>query len=400
MKLLSRIYELNNKNSSHFSKLLRKISLISISLGLFSILISSFILVGFKKEIKNKIYDFSGHYNISSYSNGISFKNSPLRIDEGFNSNYSKLNFIDNVFPYILNSALIEGDNESIEGIIFKGVDKNYITNFTLHFDGFKESINLSKGLIISADLSNKLSLSLGDTATIFFPNNPPVFRKLEIQAIFSTGLEEIDKSIVFGDISLSRKIYGWENNMASGLNVFIKNFDEGEINIEKLNNITSYDEYIESTQSKYIQIFEWLKLLDQNVVIFFVIILIVASFNMISIVLIVIMDRRKLIGTLKSFGTSKKTIYSIFFKMGFKISVSGMIIGNILSLLFYYVQSKFKFIKLDRENYYIDFVPVAYDLYGTLLINLILFLMILLSIYVPILFIDRIRVINSIRLS
>lgn len=400
MKLLSRIYELNNKNSSHFSKLLRKISLISISLGLFSILISSFILVGFKKEIKNKIYDFSGHYNISSYSNGISFKNSPLRIDEGFNSNYSKLNFIDNVFPYILNSALIEGDNESIEGIIFKGVDKNYITNFTLHFDSFKESINLSKGLIISADLSNKLSLSLGDTATLFFPNNPPVFRKLEIQAIFSTGLEEIDKSIVFGDISLSRKIYGWENNMASGLNVFIKNFDEGEINIEKLNNITSYDEYIESTQSKYIQIFEWLKLLDQNVVIFFVIILIVASFNMISIVLIVIMDRRKLIGTLKSFGTSKKTIYSIFFKMGFKISVSGMIIGNILSLLFYYVQSKFKLIKLDRENYYIDFVPVAYDLYGALLINLILFLMILLSIYVPILFIDRIRVINSIRLS
>lgn len=400
MKLLSRIYELNNKNSSHFSKLLRKISLISISLGLFSILISSFILIGFKKEIKNKIYDFSGHYNISSYSNGISFKNSPLRIDEGFNSNYSKLNFIDNVFPYILNSALIEGDNESIEGIIFKGVDKNYITNFTLHFDSFKESINLSKGLIISANLSNKLSLSLGDTATLFFPNNPPVFRKLEIQAIFSTGLEEIDKSIVFGDISLSRKIYGWENNMASGLNVFIKNFDESEINIEKLNNITSYDEYIESTQSKYIQIFEWLKLLDQNVIIFFVIILIVASFNMISIVLIVIMDRRKLIGTLKSFGTSKKTIYSIFFKMGFKISVSGMIIGNILSLLFYYVQSKFKLIKLNRENYYIDFVPVAYDLYGALLINLILFLMILLSIYVPILFIDRIRVINSIRLS
>ena len=120
----------------------------------------------------------------------------------------------------------------------------------------------------------------------------------------------------------------------------------------------------------------------------------------MISIVLIIIMDRRKLIGTLKSFGTSKKTIYSIFFKMGFKISVSGMIIGNILSLLFYYVQSKFKLIKLNRENYYIDFVPVAYDLYGALLINLILFLMILLSIYVPILFIDRIRVINSIRLS
>ena len=85
---------------------------------------------------------------------------------------------------------------------------------------------------------------------------------------------------------------------------------------------------------------------------------------------------------------------------MGFKISVSGIIIGNILSLLIYYLQSEFKLIKLDRENYYIDFVPVDYDLYGVLLINLILFLMILLSVYLPILFIDRIRVINSIRLS
>ena len=95
-----------------------------------------------------------------------------------------------------------------------------------------------------------------------------------------------------------------------------------------------------------------------------------------------------------------KKLFTQFFFKMGFKISVSGIIIGNILSLLFYYLQSEFKLIKLDRENYYIDFVPVDYDLYGVLLINLILFLMILLSVYLPILFIDRIRVINSIRLS
>ena len=89
MNLFSRIYELNNKDSSHFSKLLKKISLLSISIGLFSVLISSFILFGFKKEIKNKIYDFSGHYNISSYSNGINFKNSPIDLDEGFYKNYS-----------------------------------------------------------------------------------------------------------------------------------------------------------------------------------------------------------------------------------------------------------------------------------------------------------------------
>tara|TARA_B100000214_G_C23962608_1_gene626064 strand:- start:974 stop:2176 length:1203 start_codon:yes stop_codon:yes gene_type:complete len=400
MNLFSRIYELNNKDSSHFSKLLKKISLLSISIGLFSVLISSFILVGFKKEIKNKIYDFSGHYNISSYSNGITFKNSPIDLDEGFYKNYSELSFVNNVYPYVLNSALIQGKNKLIEGVVFKGIEMQYLKNIKSHFDELKDSFDLESSLIISNDISKKLKLSIDDTVTIFFPNDPPVFRKLKVQAIFSTGLEELDKSTVYGDINTSRKIYGWDINNASGLHVFIDDFNENRIIHDELNKSTSYDEYVESTNTKYIQIFDWLSLLDKNVIIFFVIILVVACFNMLSIILIIIMEKTKLIGTLKSFGTPKNTIYSIFFKIGFKICIYGIMIGNFLSLLFYYIQKKYKVIKLNKENYYIDFVPVDYDLITVILINVVLFFMIIFSIYIPILFINRIKVIKSIKFS
>ena len=169
---------------------------------------------------------------------------------------------------------------------------------------------------------------------------------------------------------------------------------------IDKLKEISSYDEYIESTKSKYVQIFDWLALLDKNVIVFFIIVVIVACFNMLSIVFIIIMEKTSLVGTLKSFGARKKLIYSLFFKTAFKLSIRGIIIGNILSFLFYYIQNEYKLIKLNKMSYYIDFVPVDFNIINILSINIILIVMIIISIYLPILFIDRIRVINSIKFS
>ena len=303
MNLLSRIYELNNKNASFFSSLIKKIALISISLGLFSVVVSSFVLDGFKKEIKNKIYSFSGHYDISSYSNGLSFKNSPLNLNDGININYKELETIESIHPYILNSALFQGDKRNIEGVIFKGVDRSYLAQIESFFEEYNNEINFSTSILISADLAKKLFVSLNDTVTVFFPNDPPVFRRLKVKGIFSTGLEEIDNLVAFGDIQLSRKIYQWKEENASGIHVFLKNHNEDDVFIDKLKEISSYDEYIESTKSKYVQIFDWLALLDKNVIVFFIIVVIVACFNMLSIVFIIIMEKTSLVGTLKSFG-------------------------------------------------------------------------------------------------
>ena len=127
MKLFNNIYKFNNKNKlNSFSDVIRKVALVSISFGLFSVLVSSFILSGFKNEIKRKIYDFSGHYNISNYSNGLSFKNSPINLSAGLSINHKKIQQIKSVDPYILNSALIQGRENVLEGVIFKGIEKKY----------------------------------------------------------------------------------------------------------------------------------------------------------------------------------------------------------------------------------------------------------------------------------
>ena len=400
MKFLRRIYELNNKDSSFFSLLIKRIALVSISIGLFSVIISSFVLDGFKKEIKNKIYSFSGHYDVSSYSNGLSFKNSPLNLEVGIFRNYSNHEIINSVHPYILNSALFQGNGKNIEGVIFKGIDKNYINNIKPFFDEFNDSLDIESSILISNDLSHKLDIYINDTITVFFPNDPPVFRKLKVKGIYSTGLEEIDNLVAFGDIQLSRKIYQWNEMNASGIHVFVNNYNDDVSSIDKLKTISYYDEYIQSTKSKYIQIFDWLSLLDKNVIIFFIIVVIVACFNMLSIVFIVIMEKTNLIGTLKSFGTRKKLIYSLFFKAALNLSIKGMIFGNLFSLIFYYFQKNYKLIKLDKINYYLDFVPVDFNIYNILLINIILLIMIVISIYLPIFFIDRIRIINSIKFN
>ena len=280
MKLFNNIYKFNNKNKQNsFSYVIRRVALVSVSFGLFSVLISSFILSGFKDEIKKKIYDFSGHYNISNYSNGLSFKNSPINLSDGLYANYDNIKEISSVHPYILNSALIQGKGFNLEGVVFKGIEKNFINNISYHIDKIQDDFNLKSSVILSSSLSKKLKIYLNDTVTIFFPNEPPVFRKMQVVGIYNTGLEEIDDLTVFGPISLSRKLYQWDSQKASGLHVFVSENLYNESQLNEIKNNTLYNEFVETTNSKYIQIFDWLSLLDKNVIIFFIIIVMAPQF-------------------------------------------------------------------------------------------------------------------------
>ena len=399
MRNFFKIYNnLWTEKSNKLSTLIKKISFITISLGISAVIISSFILTGFKNAISNKVYNFSGHYTVSSYANGLSFKNSPIDLSKGVYNESKTLSEIGSVHPFILSSALIQSKESEIEGVIFKGVSSDYINNIQPHLITFNNNLNLKNSIIISAEIGKITSLNLGDSVTIFFPNDPPIFRKLIISGIYETGLEEIDNTIVIGDINLSRKIYKWNENQVSGLNIYLKDETSIDSLYDKLKNISSFDEFIESTNSKYIQIFDWLKLLDKNVIIFFVIIVFVASFNILSVILILIMDKTQLIGTLKSFGTKSKFIHLLFFRVGFKLSISAIIFANFISILFYLIQKNFKLFKLNKSNYYIDHIPVDINILNTLTINLSMILMIIISIYIPIIFIQKLKILDTIK--
>jgi len=405
MKISKKIYSsIWNSDLNVFSSIIKKIAFITIAIGLSSIILSVFILEGFKKEIKKKVYNFSGHYDVSSYADGITFQNSPIELDRGLFSKYTESNKIKNIYPYIISSALVQGDYESIEGVIFKGVNKDFFYEISNNIISFNESFdlnsNFSKSILISSEINKRLKSKIGDTLTVFFPNSPPVFRKLIVYGIYETGLEEIDDVIIYGDININRKIYGWDVFKASGLSVFINNPDNIDMYFDEIRSLSSYDEFVETVNQKYVQIFDWLSLLDKNVVIFFIIIIFVASFNMLSIVVILIMERIKMIGILKSFGAKSSFIISIFARIGFRLIGMGVFIGNALAFTIILLQNKFQLFKLNKDNYYIEDIPFDINYFMLLKINLLVIGLILISIIIPLFIINRIKVIDSIQFS
>ena len=405
MKISKKIYSsIWNSDLNVFSSVIKKIASITIAIGLSSIILSVSILEGFKKEIKKKVYNFSGHYDVSSYADGITFQNSPIELDRGLFSKYSESNKIKNIYPYIISSALVQGDYESIEGVIFKGVNKDFFYEISNNIISFNESFdlnsNFSKSILISSEINKRLKSKIGDTLTVFFPNSPPVFRKLIVYGIYETGLEEIDDVIIYGDININRKIYGWDIFKASGLSVFINNPDNIDMYFDEIKSLSSYDEFVETVNQKYVQIFDWLSLLDKNVVIFFIIIIFVASFNMLSIVVILIMERIKMIGILKSFGAKSSFIISIFARIGFRLIGMGVFIGNALAFIIILLQNKFQLFKLNKDNYYIENIPFDINYFMLLKINLLVISLVLISIIIPLFIINKIKVIDSIQFS
>ena len=395
-----------NNNFSNFSSLISKIAIGGIVLGVTIILLSFFILSGFKNEIKDNVYSFSGHFNISKYTGKFGYKDNPLDLNIGLSSQLEKLDYVKHFHSYILSPILIKSNSEDIEGIIFKGIDKNF--NSDLFNDkiiegnwmSFQRDSEYSNEIIISKNLKKNLNAKIGDDVFLYFANNPPVYRKLKLKGVFETGMQEFDNNFIFGDIDLLRKIYNWDNTLVSGVEVFIGNQNDLELNYNDLKSKATFDEFIEKTDIKYIQVFDWLKLLDRNILIFFTLILFVASFNMISILLILIMERIRMIGILKALGSSNNQIKNIFLYNGLRVIILGLFLGNLISISLAIFQDKFKILKLDKTNYYMDFIPIGWDFYALFKLNALVFIVTFLVIFLPILIINRIKVLDSIKFS
>ena len=395
-----------NNNFSSFSSLISKIAIGGIILGVTIILLSFFILNGFKNEIKNNVYSFSGHFNISKYTGKYSYKDNPLDLNVGLSSHLGELNYVKYFHPYILSPILIKSNSDDIEGVLFKGVDENFnsdLFNSKIikgNWLDFKKNNEYSNEIIISKNLQKVLDAKIGDDVYLYFANNPPVYRKLKLKGVFETGMQEFDNNFIFGDILLLRKIYNWNNSLVSGVEVFVENQNNLELIYNDLKTKTTFDEFIEKTDNKYIQVFDWLKLLDRNILIFFTLILFVASFYMISILLILIMERIRMIGILKALGSNNNQIKNIFLYNGLRLIFLGLFLGNLISIILAIFQDKFKILKLDKSSYYMDYIPIGWDLYALIKLNLLIFIVIFLVIFLPILVINRIKVLDSIKFS
>ncbi len=363
-------------------------------------IVSFAILEGFRHQIQDKIFSFGAHLQISKYDTDNSFEGLPISTNTGVNA--EAIPEIAHMQPFARKTAIVKTEGEVL-GVVLKGIDKTYdldamksnmVDGRVLQFADSAESDEI----MVSKKIADQLRLKVGQEALFYFVQNPPRVRKFKIAGIYKTGLDEFDNIYVMGDLAHIRTLNNWSDTLVGGYEIILKDFTTIEPTADKVFNNMNYDLQLQKITDEYAQLFDWLKLLKRNVVIFLVLIVFVATFNMVSTVFIMIMERTHMIGVLKAVGSTNYQIRKIFFYNGAKLTLKGLVWGNVVGLSFCALQYYFKFIPLDPENYYMDTVPIHWNFQVILILNAAIFLLTLLSVLLPTALVARINPVKAIR--
>jgi lipoprotein-releasing system permease protein len=366
-------------------------------------IVSFLILKGFQDTVTDKIYNFSAHFQITKYSSNNSYEEIPISLKNEVYENTEAYDFIEHVQEFSHKAGLIKTEEEVL-GIIFKGVSARFdsvrfrgslIDGRFLNFS----DPSYSKEVLVSKIIADKLKLSVGNDIIVHFFQDPPRVRRLNVVGIYETNLSEYyDNKFIIGDIRLIQRLNNWSDSLAGGMEVFIKDESAIEKANAALENIVDYDFYVEKVEDKYIQVFEWLHLISRQVNIFLGIILFVVCVNMISIILILIMERTQMIGLLKAFGAKNSLIRRIFLLNGVQLILKGLLLGNVIGLGIGFLQDTFKIIPLNPSDYYMSYVPIGWNWQMTVLLNILTLVVVALIILIPTLAISRVNPIKSIK--
>ena len=372
--IAKRLYNAKENNNNYTRPIIR-IAILAIALSVTVMILSVFVLSGFKSNISNKVFGFGGHINISKFSYNQSYENDPINFNSEMLTEIELMDFVDNVQTYATKAGVIKKNNE-ILGVVLKGVDQRYNWNFfnqnliSGNVPLFNDSIT-ENTILISKNISSKMKLNVGDEMIMYFMEKPVRVRKFIVSGIYKTGLSEFDDITVIGDLKHIQKLNNWNLNQIGGYEISINNFKNIEIYTSLIDESIDYDLKALSINDKYPQIFDWLRLQDFNVLIILILMLIVGGVNMITSLLIIILEKSRLIGMLKAIGASDWNIRHIFIYNSLQIILGGLFWGNLIAVSLSLLQIRFNFLKLDEAIYFMDFVPINIELFSLFLINL-----------------------------
>lgn len=398
---------LRSQGQKGFSSAVYRVAVWSVGIGIGMMVLAVCVLEGFKQNIKLKLFSLSAHLIVTRYDNNNSFDDLPVQRNNELFRNKEKLSNLHSIEPFARKSALLKS-SEEITGVLFKGISLSKSSTDRLSpylRDGelpvFKTNDSLpSLEVLLSEHIADKLNTQAGDSILLFFVQDPPRIRKVCVKGIYRTNLEEIDQTIIIGDLRLVQQINGWSQDEIGGYELILKDFNQLESTAGEVFDLMDYNLQIERVTDLYLQLFDWLLLLNNNVVIFIVLITLVAVFNVGSSLLVMVMERTHMIGTLKSLGASDQQIGRIFYWNGLRILISGILTGNIVSLLICMIQYTYLIIPLDVENYYMDSVPISFDWYTIVMLNVLMVLVILSVLLIPTFFVTKIRPIIAIKFN
>jgi lipoprotein-releasing system permease protein len=400
----------NHKNS--VSGPIIKIAVSAIAIGIIMMLVAVATGVGLKKEIRNKISAFNGHIIVSNYDSNQSEETLlPISTKQDFYPKFTTLTEVTHIHSIATKTGIIRTEN-TFEGTILKGVGKDYdwksIKGYLLEGNLPKVNANLNNEIIISKFLANRLHLKLGDKFVTFFLKNDvnkyPNKRNFVIVGIFDSGFQEFDANFIIGDIRHIQRMNRWEKDEVGAFEVFVNDFDK----IEELGNKVYKATFNKQDQSKpfdsktivekYYFIFEWLKMFDINIQIILIVMIFVATINMVVALLVLILERTQMIGILKALGADNWSIRKIFLYNALYLIGKGLFWGNLIGIGILLLQKHFGIIKLNPESYYVNEAPVYIGIENILLLNLLTVVICFLILLIPSYIITKISPIKAIR--
>jgi lipoprotein-releasing system permease protein len=381
---ISRRLFFESDNKKFLSYKIIRIALAGIALGLAVMIISVSVITGFKKEIREKVIGFGSHIQIINFDSNNSYETQPVSKNQSFLEELIQLRGVKSVHPFGTKPGMIKTD-DNIQGIVFKGVDERYDWEFFRKnlVEGTLPEINdtaRSNQALISQQVSKLLRLDTGDAVVLYFINeneSTPRMLQLKISGLYRTSLEEFDNIFLIGDLRQIQRLNGWDSNQISGFEVFIEDFERISETEQTIRNIVldysrENDAILRTTNitREYPQIFDWLSILDMNVWVILILMSMVAGFNMISGLLVLILERSRMIGVLKALGSRDKSVRRVFLYLSVFLTTRGMIWGNVIGTVLVLIQYFFKVVKLNPTTYYVDFVPVNFSILHILLLN------------------------------
>ena len=385
-----------------------KIAIAAIALGIIMMLIAIATGVGLKYKIREKVSAFNGHIQIFNYDNNLSDVSVvPVTKEQDFYPRFKSVEGVAHVQAVAAKGGIIRTE-ETFEGIIAKGVGPDYrwteLQEYMVEGRVPEYSAELNTETLLSRTLASRLNLSVGDTFFTFFlkdgdPSQTPNQRKFELVGIYDSGFEEIDGLYMFTDIRHLQRINRWSEDQVGNFEVFLEDFDTIDEKSREIYGKTQSDLDTQTIREKYYKIFEWIDLFDFNIAIIIGIMIIVGGINMITALLVLILERTPMIGILKSLGSSSWSIRKVFlYNAAYLIGV-GLLWGNILGLGLIWIQDNYRPFKFPNpKEYYIEYIPVHLEFTHVLLLNVGVFLLCSLMLLIPSHIITRISPVKAIK--
>jgi len=383
-----------------------KIAITAIALGLIMMLISIATGVGLQKKIREKVSAFNGDIIITKYDSNFSDDSQiPISKNQSFYPNFNLTEGVKHIQATATKGGVIRTETD-FEGVIVKGVgadyDWQYFEEFLIEGALPEFTKDLNREILLSTYLATRLKLKVGDKIVTYFFNEdstkPPRNVGLTIVGLYNSGFQQFDEQYVIADIRHIQRLNRWEEDQIGGFEIFVEDFDNVNAIEEVIFKETDSELESQTIRDKYYSIFEWLDLFDFNIVLIMVLMILVAGFNMITALLVLILERTQMIGILKALGSSDWSVRKIFLYNAMYLVGVGLFWGNLIGVGLLLLQKYFKLFPLNPDTYYVTEAPVYLDFWYIFLLNAGTFLVCLVILLIPSYIIAKISPVKAIR--